>query len=539
MGGLNMLAKLFKGTTTITNLILKQNRVKMFICLFSLTSVTLLTASSYASIYKAEDDMMGYALTAENPAMVAMIGPGYDLDDYNTATIFVNEMLLFTIIAVAVMNILFVGRATRADEEDGQMELVRALSVGRLSYLTASFLMAMILNILLVALISGGLAILHLSGMNIEGTLLYGSVIGSSGLLFAGITALFAQLSGTSRGATGLSFGILIVFYLLRAIGDTGTDSLSFISPLGWGVRGDIFVDNNWWPVILSLFAVILLLVITFYLNSIRDMGTGFLPERKGRATAGSLLQTPIGLSWRLNRTNIISWSACVFVLSASFGSVLGDLEAYFANMDMIQAFLQADSEATMTDQFISLLIRMMSLVSAVPAIMIIMKLKTEESKNHIELLYSLAISRTRLLINYITLAIVTSIFMQTFIVFGLWSIGSTVMEEDLTFGTIAQAAYVYLPAIWLFVSLATLLLGIGQKMTNLIWFYFVYCFFILYLGGLLDLPNWLRNLSIFKIVPKIPIEKFALFPISSLLIGSVIAIVVGCICYARRDLVS
>lgn len=124
---LAMLENLFKGTGPITKLILKQNRFKIVVWLLSLVIVTLAVASAYPGVYKSEQDIMAYALTMDNPAMIAMLGPGYDAADYNTASIFANEMLIFTLIAVAVMNILLVSRATRADEEDGQMELVTCL----------------------------------------------------------------------------------------------------------------------------------------------------------------------------------------------------------------------------------------------------------------------------------------------------------------------------------------------------------------------------------------------------------------------------
>ncbi len=108
-----MLENLFKGTRPITKLILKQNRFKIVVWLLSLVIVTLAVASAYPGVYKSEQDIMAYALTMDNPAMIAMLGPGYDETDYNTASIFANEMLIFTLIAVAVMNILLVRQRER------------------------------------------------------------------------------------------------------------------------------------------------------------------------------------------------------------------------------------------------------------------------------------------------------------------------------------------------------------------------------------------------------------------------------------------
>lgn len=533
-----MLENLFKGTGPITKLILKQNRFKIVAWLLSLVIVTLAVASAYPGVYKSEQDIMAYALTMDNPAMIAMLGPGYDAADYNTASIFANEMLIFTLIAVAVMNILLVSRATRADEEDGQMELVRALSVGKLSYLSSSLIMAVMLNGILTVLVGASLSLLNLEGMDLEGTFLYGAILGVTGLTFAGFTALFAQLSETSRGATGFSFAAMITFYLIRAIGDTGQEGLSLVSPLGWAVRTDVFVENHWWPVLLLLLLLVVLIGLTFYLNSIRDMGAGFLPERKGKIHASTFLQTPVGLAFRLQRTNIIAWGIGVFVLSASFGSILGELETYFADMEILQVYLQGDSGTSMRDSFISLLMGIMSMIASIPVVMTIIKVRSEESKYQTELIYSRAVSRNKLLGSYLGLAIITSFLMQTFIATGLWSVGSWVLTDELDTGTIFLSAYVYLPAIWFLVALTTLLIGLKPKITGLTWFYVVYCFLIIYVGDLFDLPEWVKNLSVFHFVPYMPLDDFVWSSTIAITIGSVIVSIMGVIGYNKRDII-
>ena len=83
---------------------------------------------------------MAYALTANNPSMIAMLGPGYELEDYNLGTAFAMDMLIFTAIAAGIMNILLVGKSTRADEESGLTEVIRSLPIGRLSNLSATMI---------------------------------------------------------------------------------------------------------------------------------------------------------------------------------------------------------------------------------------------------------------------------------------------------------------------------------------------------------------------------------------------------------------
>lgn len=532
-----MLTKNFKGTGPITLLILRQSRFKIMVWLFSLILVSLAAASSYPEVYQTQEDILAFALTMENPAMVAMIGPGYELADYNTATIFANEMLLFTLIAVAVMNILLVGRTSRADEDDGQMELIRSLPVGRLAYLSASMIMALFINILLASLIGLGLLSLNLEGMNAESSWLYGSILGATGLVFAAITLLLAQLAKNSRGTTGLSFGLLILAYMVRAIGDVSNEALSKLSPFGWATQSYVFITNDWWPISISIVFTIFLLAGTFYLNAIRDMGAGFLPEMKGKAHASRFLQTPLGLAWRLQKMTIISWGIGIFLLSASFGSILGELETYFSDMDILKAYLESVPGTTMAEQFTTFLIAIMSLIANIPVVMSILKLKREENKNRTELLFSRAVSRTNFMGSYFVLAILISILMQTLIALGLWSVGATVMEETINFITTFASAYVYLPAMWVLIGLTLLIIGWIPKFSGLIWLYVVYCLIVLYLGGVFNFPDWLNGVSVFNHVPQIPVDKVNYTLVSVMLLGGVVVSLIGFIGYNKRDI--
>src|SRR5690606_16946425 len=102
---------------------------------------------------------------------VAMLGPGYEMADYvgSVGAMFATEMLIFTVIAAAVMNILLTGRATRGDEEDGRIEMIRALSVGRLAHAFAVLIVMIFANLALAAGTGAGLAVLGIEEIGAEG----------------------------------------------------------------------------------------------------------------------------------------------------------------------------------------------------------------------------------------------------------------------------------------------------------------------------------------------------------------------------------
>ena len=243
----------FNNTLNLIKHIFKREWKITLIWLIILIGLTLGVATVFSDLYGNAADRMGMAETMSNPAMVALIGPSYGLDNYTNGIMYTQMMLLFSIIAVAIMNIFLVIRYTRKDEEGGRLEVVRSLPVGKLSDLFATMIVCISINLIL-ALISGlGLYFLNIESMSLTGSLLYGTSLGVSGILFGGVTALFSQMSSTSRGSLGYSFIFLGIAYIIRAIGDVSIEALSFISPLGIVMRIEAYASNYWWPIIILL----------------------------------------------------------------------------------------------------------------------------------------------------------------------------------------------------------------------------------------------------------------------------------------------
>jgi ABC-2 type transport system permease protein len=180
-----------------------------------------------------------------NPAMVAMMGPVYGLENYTAGAMYSNAMMLWIFITVGIMNILLIVRHTRADEEKGRAEVVRSLPAGRMSILGAAMITAVIVNALMSLLFGFGIFLTGVESMGFAASMLSGLMVFLAGMVFAAVTALFSQLSASSAGAMGLSFLALGVFYILRAAGDLNSELLACISPLGLAQRSQFFVENH------------------------------------------------------------------------------------------------------------------------------------------------------------------------------------------------------------------------------------------------------------------------------------------------------
>lgn len=535
-----MSSQIFKGTGQLINIITRQNKFQILAWLVGIVIISISAASSYQTVYQNDYDKQAFALTMQNPAMMAMLGPGYEAEEYlvNVGTQFAHEMLLFTVIAAAIMNILLVASSTRTDEESGRIEVVRSLPIGRLSYLAACIIVIAIVNFLLSLLTGLGIYFLNIDGITFESSLLYGAILGSGGFVFGAFTALFAQLSDTSRGTKAFALGLLIIAYLLRAIGDVENEILALLSPLGWSVRTDVFIENHWWPIIISVIIIVILLMLTFYLNSTRDLDAGFLPTRKGKTHASTFIKTTLGLVYHLQNVKILAWGIGIFALSATFGAVMGDMEKYFANNEFVKMVLAQVGDFSITDQFISMLMAIMSLISAIPVIMTILKLNSEENHYRTENFYSRAVSRNRTLGNFTLLAMIESVLYLILIAVGLWLAAITMMENPFSLRTVIQSAAVYLPAIWIMIGITVFFLGYARKIINVIWIYYAFCYVVVYVGGMLNFPDWVMNLSAFEVIPKLPGEEMDVFPITLILVISFVFLLLGFIGYNKRDIV-
>ncbi|MFN7249461.1 MAG: ABC transporter permease [Anaerobacillus sp.] len=532
-----MWKQLFNQTGKTARFIIRRDRIRLPIWLISIAFITVITASSFTGLYQSDIERQAVAETMRNPAMTAMVGPGYGLDNYTEGAMMGHQMLLFTAIAVAIMSILLVTRHTRADEEEGRIELIRSFPVGRLSNLSATVIVLFSANVLLALIVGIGLSAIGIESLDLHGSLLYGAALGATGIFFTAVTALFAQASGNTRGTIGFSFTVLLGAYLIRAIGDVSSEALSLFSPLGWILRTEVYVNNYWWPIILTAGASLVLVAIALYLNSIRDLDAGLLPAKPGRKHASRFLQSPIGLPFRLQRTGIIAWAIGMFILGLSYGSVLGDLETFLESSEMMREMLQAVDGLSLTEQYITMLMAIISMICTVPVLLIILKLKGEEKRSHIEHILARAISRTRVMGSYYFLSMFFGFVMLFLSVVGLWSAAAASMDDPLSFVSIFQAAMVYLPAMWMMIAVAVLLIGIFPSMTGFAWLYLGYSFFVVYLGGFLQFPEWMGKLSPFGHIPKLPVEDFDLLKVSTLTGIAILFVLIGFLGYNKRDI--
>jgi polyether ionophore transport system permease protein len=524
------------GTGTLLRFALRRDRIRVPVWIAAFVVTTVASLDAFEKSYPGVADRAVAARAADSPAAIAMTGPRHYLTHYTYGVMMSHQMISFVAVFVALMSVLIVARHTRTEEETGRAELLRSSVVGRHAHLTAALAAAALADVatgLLLALCLGG------SGLDWGGAWLYGAAHTAVGLVFAALAAVTVQITGNSRGASGMALAAILAAYMLRAAGDVGSQWLSWLSPIGWAQRSYPFLDDRWWPLLLALGFAAVLVVVGFALSVRRDVGAGLRATRAGRAHASTLLGHPLGMALRLHRGLLASFAAGVFVLGAMYGSILGDVADMVADIDALQEALAKLGGGSMAVAFASSVMVVIAVVASVHVVMAALRPRAEEGAGRAEPLLATGLSRTRWAASHLTMAAAGGTVVLALGGLGFGLAGAAATGDGGLVGDLLTAALAYAPALWLTAGLALALYGWVPRATAAAWLVPVYGFVVGYLGEILRFPGWLKDLSPYGHVPRLPAAEMSWPPLLVLTAIAAALTALGLAGLRRRDLPS
>ncbi|MFG3253765.1 ABC transporter permease [Streptomyces sp. NPDC048172] len=525
------------GTGILFRFALRRDRVRLPVWVLALFLFTLTAANNFKTKYGDAGNRADIAKTLDSPAGRAMTGPErYLQGGYDYGAMLSHQMIAYMAIMVALMSVLAVARHTRTEEETGRAELVRAGVVGRHASLTAALGVAALANVVLALLIAVTLPGLDMEGIDSRGALVYAAAQAAVGLFFAGVAAVTVQITAYARAATGMAFAVLGAAFALRAAGDVGTDALAWLSPIGWAQRAYPFVDDRWWPVLLTFVCAVALGAAGYVLSTRRDVGAGLRPPRRGSARATPFLASPLGLALRLHRGLLAGFSGGLLLLGAMYGSLLSDVEDLVKDLGEVKEAIEKMG-GSITDSFAATIMVVLAVVSSVYVVMAALRPRAEETAGRAEPLLATALSRTRWTGSHFVLAVVGGTCVMLVGGLGIGVAGAASTGEADMLPRLLGAALAYAPALWVTGGLAALLYGWAPKAAPAVWIVPVYGFATGYLGQLFDFPGWMKNLSPFGHVPQLPADGMNWTPELLLTLVAAALFAAGAAGFRRRDL--
>lgn len=527
------------GTTTLLRFMLRRDRVRLPAWVLGISVFTLASVAALPDLYPTAAERQARATLIENPGTRAVSGPGYGLDDYTFGAMVANEFLSWVAIFVALMAIFAVVRHTRNEEETGRAELVRSSRVGRHATTTAALIVAMGASIVVGAVVAVALGAAGVDSIGWAGSLLFGAALASTGVVFAAVAALTVQVTEHARGANGIAGAVFAVAFTLRAAGDMsqlGGNALSWSSPIGWAQQTRVYVDDRWWPLVLPLLLSVLLVSAAYWLSTRRDVGAGLVRPRPGPAHASAALTSPLGLAWRLHRTNLLWWSVAVTIFALGYGSLASEVERFVAEMDVLQDAI-GELGGGVVNGWLAVIVLVFAAVVAVFAALTALRARSEESAGRAESVLATRVARSRWLGSHLVIALAGSGLLMVLAGLGLGVSVAQALGDSAMVGRVLGAALAHVPAIWLTVGIAVALFGVEPRATVLVWVVIAYAGIVGWLGVLLGFPQWALNLSPLGHTPLLPAVSMNWVPIAVLLLLAAALVLAGLAAFRRRDL--
>ena len=486
-----------------------------------------------------------YTMFVKNPAMVGLFGPTpiNNPTNYSLGPIFCQTMTLITGLTFAIISIIYVVNRSRKEEDDGITELFRSYSIGKLANTTALVMELLLLNLIMAVLLALSIEVQNVAGLNhLESNFLFAFTTSAQGFLWGMFALLFGQIFSEASTTKGMTFGLLGLLYIVRMLTDVTNLSIGWFNRLSWSYLAFPYVKGheNWLAVFLTFLLAFLILGISYILELKRDVGVGYLPERKARLHGKKGHFGFPGLVLNLEKKMIIGWLLASFVLGLVYGSMFGQMDQFISsNKTVKELFVGNETAASaIRGNFMVTLFSILSILIAAFGVILLTKMVSEERKNRLEALYALPLSRLKVYSTYLLIAILSVILAQFLALFGIF-IEQLGNKNALSFLEIMKSGMIWLVAVIFVLAILSLLLGLVPRLAELIWVYLAFLLFMTYLGKLLSLPKWLENLSIYNYIPKLPVEKMNLPTVLFILILSVFLVLLGFGAYRRRDLIT
>ncbi|MEV0293557.1 ABC transporter permease [Nocardia sp. NPDC050710] len=523
----------FAGTGQLLRLYLRRDRIVLPLWVLAFGLLPSFYVKSTTGLYDTQAQLDNYAKSImDSPALIAMYGPVFGTEAGSIGLWKAGPF--YALIAIAT--ILTIVRHTRVEEETGRAELVGATSIGRFAGLTAALVLTMV-GCLFVGVLAAGA--LYGSDLPAAGSVAYGATLALSGMAWAGVAAVAAQLSTGARVARGVAFAALGTAFALRAVGDAGNGVLSWFSPLGWCINMRPYADERWW-VLLPLFAVATVTVAAAYaLLRRRDTGSGLLAERPGPSVAASGLSGSAGLAWRLQRGTLLAWSIGFLLYGLLMGGAIDSVgEMLEDSQQILDMLARMGGTEVLQNSFITFAVSFLAMAAAAYSISAVLRLHDEESTQRAETTLAGSVSRERYALSHLGFALLGPAVLLLIAGAALGVVYGA-MDGDLVgkLGDSLGAALVQVPAIWVLTGITMAMFGIAPRFTPVAWGVLSGMLVIYFLGALDGLPQWLVDFVPFTHPPKLPGAPFQWQPILWLvgIAGGLLA--VGIVAFRRRDL--
>lgn len=444
------------------------------------------------------------------------------------------ETVPWMLILGSVMSIMLAASIGRAAEENGQLEVlsstgvstrqIRSLTIATV-FITAAFFGLLCTLVLLAQM-------LVVEGFTVSGSVLCGLLITSVVSCLGLITLLGGEILGTARQARSTGLAFLAVFFILRAIADVYTISwLRWFSPLGWRDLIAPYTKDDGWPLLVMLLVLILLATPTAIRSRDLNDQVVHIADHKPRARGFG----PLGLLWNLQQAPILGWIGSIIVLAVGFFGMTGEMTSVFEQAsDTIRTMISFTGMENFGELYAQYVGQFLGILVGCAAIRTVLSLASFEHHGFFDIQLSTGTHRLKVLATtlfFATIALIVTVLSAGFLG-GKVAINSGIDNsiQDHVFWAMIDL----IPGVIALLGLAVFFLGLHPKTAQFAWVPVIFSGFITFFGELLQLPDWMNDLSVFAWSAH-TVDHYT--GAAVLIALGVIAAILGAVLYNRRDL--
>lgn len=492
----------------------------------------------------------------------------------------------FASVLVAAWAVGSASALVRVAEAEGRTELLRARLIGPRALLGSS-LAAIITWFMALAL---SITVTHtLAGFDVRTAVTFGVALGALATVIVSLTVVVAQLVPSPRSTSRIVGGVVVAALLVRVVAAASwaPEWLWGATPFGWmtflhesdGARGRVLVAFGVNTAVLVPLALAL---------ARRDLhGTRLVAARSGvagadgaiarsgvagadgafagsgvagadgpfvgstagraegsaggstdRSISGSAGVTQLRFAWRTGSATALGWVLAVGVAGGVIGVLADDFSAAIARIPEAgrlgaQVGWQLDSPAGVVGSMLLLVVPVLGLLGTGQ----IAATRDDEASTRLEALLVRSIGRSHWLVLRLLVAAVWVVLAAGIAVLMAWS-GTALVGARLPAADAVRTAANLVPLAWMFLGIGAALFGLAPRLvTSLAPALVLGAFVFDLIGGLFDLPEWIRRLGPFHSLQPVPGVDADLVAAVVMIGLALIASTIGVIGFRRRDL--
>ena len=443
-------------------------------------------------------------------------------------------------ILAAVWGMLAGARLLRGAEEAGHVEPLRAGAIGPRGHLAAA--LAALFTTHLVFLIAIGVG--HTAGgMDPATSWATGGAMALLTACFATAAALTSQLVTSRRravGIVGIAMGVSLGIRVLAA-GSATPDWVWWATPFGWiGFLHEIDQARGW--VFLAFGLLLTVLLVAAVATADRDLHGGLVGSdaevargRRARPVGGQL-----GLAVRLTAAPARTWGLIVGLVALTFGLMARDFAEVAAELPATVAVAEQmgivglDTPAGIIAWTLSLFVGLLVAVFVAGQVAAI---RDEEATWRIEHLLARPVGRVRWLTTRLAVVAVAAAAIAVTGGVIAW-LATVLVDVPIGFLDGVLAGVNLIPLAWLVLGIGVALFGVLPRLAGAVTYGLVVVAFALdFVGGLLDLPEWVLELSPFRHLAAVPAVDLDVTAALVMVAIGVVGAAIGLAVFRRRDL--